>query len=80
MERMSTRRRQDLKKSIMRASRIVNGHLKRKERLRREARLKDLVVKGPYPYTPTVMSWLSEKLGKPSSEITEQEARTAVGA
>jgi hypothetical protein len=59
-------------------SRPTNGHLKRKERARRDARLAELVKKGKYPYTPTVMSWLSKKLNKPSSQITEAEAQTAI--
>jgi hypothetical protein len=54
-------------------SRIRNGKVKKKERQRRQARLVEMVKKGKLPYTPTVMSWLSVALDKPSSRITPQD-------
>ena len=45
-------------------SRIVNGHMKKNERARRDARILELVKKNKLPYTPRILSWLSEKLDK----------------
>ncbi len=54
-------------------SRRVNGVLKVKERARRDARIGALVQQGKLPYIPSVMSWLSSKLDKPSTLITQEE-------
>jgi len=51
-------------------SRRRNGIVKVKEHARRDARLLDVVKTGKLPYLPYVMSWLSEKLDKPSRQIT----------
>jgi hypothetical protein len=56
-------------------SRPVNSAAKKKERTRRDALLKELLQKGKLPYTPTVMSWLSEKLGKKSQYITQEDVQ-----
>ena len=75
---MPTRREtRDLRQHDQRVSRVENGHLKRKERARREARMKELLAKGTYPYTPTIMSWLSAHLDKPSHRITAEDAKNA---
>jgi hypothetical protein len=37
-----------------------------------------LVKKGTFPYIPSVMSWLSEKLGKPASRITADDVKSVV--
>jgi hypothetical protein len=55
------------------ASRLRNGIVKVKERARREARMLDTVKKGKLPYLPHVMSWLSVKLDKPSTRITQSD-------
>jgi hypothetical protein len=57
----------------MALSRRVNGMLKMKERIRRDARLTELVKKGKLPYTPAILSWLSVKLDKPSSRIGQAD-------
>jgi hypothetical protein len=75
MQRMSTRKRMDFIRGKGQVSRVENGHLKRKERAARDARMAELIGKGTFPYTPAVMSWVSTKLGKPSTQITEAEAR-----
>lgn len=67
------RKRKDRILAGQHTSRIENGHLKRDERERREARLKDLVQKGSLPFTPTVLSWLSVKLDKPGRLITQAD-------
>ncbi len=67
------RDRKDLTLHLQRVSRETNGHLKRAERERRETRLKTLLQKGKLPYTPTIMSWLSAEVNKPSKQITQAD-------
>ena len=50
-------------------SRRVNGTRKTKERARRDHRMHEIIAKNKFPYTPSIMSWLSIQLDKPSSEI-----------
>ena len=57
----------------MKTSRRKNGVLKVKERVRRTARMKTILKNGKLPYTPPVMSWLSEQLDKPSTRITQTD-------
>jgi predicted DNA-binding transcriptional regulator len=57
----------------MAKSRRENGMIKVKERVRRDLRMTETVKKGSLPYIPAVMSWLSVKLDKPSSEITADD-------
>ncbi len=75
MQRMSTRKRMDFIRGKGQVSRVENGHLKRKERASRDTRMAELLAKGTFPYTPAVMSWVSTKLGKPSSQVTADEAK-----
>jgi hypothetical protein len=60
-----------------RVTRAANSLLKRKERASRDKRMAALIQKGKFPFSPAVQSWLSQKLGKPASRITEAEARAA---
>ncbi len=76
-ERMSTRLRYDRIRDKGAISRTENGHLKRKERANRDARMKKLITTGKYPYTPAVQSWLSTQLGVPFRQITEEQAKAA---
>jgi hypothetical protein len=73
--RMSTATRMDRARANGKISRIENGHLKRKERANRDKKMVELLKKGTFPYIPSVMSWVSEKLGKPSTQVTEAEAK-----
>jgi hypothetical protein len=57
----------------MKESRRKNGALKKKEHVRRDARMRTLLKQGQVPYVPSVMSWLSRKLDKPSSRITQAD-------
>ena len=50
-------------------SRRVNGTRKTKERTRRDRRMHEIIAKNTFPYTPSIMSWISVQLDKPSSEI-----------
>lgn len=74
-ERMSTATRMDRIRADGKISRIVNGHLKRKERANRDKKMAELINSGKFPYTPSIQSWVSEKLGKPFTQVTEAEAR-----
>lgn len=75
-DRMSTRLRYDRIRDNHAISRTVNGHLKRKERDNRDKRMAALITKGPFPYTPAVQSWISEKLGIPFTKVTEEQAKS----
>ncbi len=71
---MGVRRdRLDLRIVEMQESRLENGHKKRKERVRQDIRLKDLLTKGKLPYTPTIISMLSKKIDKPGTRITQAD-------
>ena len=55
-----------------------NRFFKDKERGRRDARIKATLKSGSLPYHPTVMSWLSRKLDKPSTKITPQDVKSVL--
>jgi hypothetical protein len=57
----------------MALSRRVNGIRKMKERERRTTRMVEILKKGKLPYTPSVMSWLSQTLDKPSGRIVQAD-------
>ena len=73
-ERMSTSTRMDRARANGKISRIENGTLKRKERAKRDAKMVELLKKGKFPYIPSMQTWVSEKLGKPFTQVTEAEA------
>jgi hypothetical protein len=52
-----------------------NRIFKDRERARRDARMVDAVRAGKLPYAPTVMSWLSRQLDKPSTKITSADVK-----
>ena len=71
---MGARRiRREQRRVDMAESRLVNGIRKVKERARRQDRLRTIVKGGKLPYSPTVMSWISMELDKPSRLITQAE-------
>lgn len=71
---MGARRiRRELRQKDMKESRLRNGIGKVAERDRRDARMMSIVKKGKLPYLPAVMSWLSEKLDKPSRLLTQDD-------
>jgi hypothetical protein len=73
---MGARRiRREQRQYDMALSRRVNGMKKTKERARREARMREILQKGKFPYTPSVMSWLSVQLDKPSTKIVEADVQ-----
>ena len=59
-------------------SRRVNGMKKDDERERRAERIKALIGKGKFPYTPVIRSWLSQELNKPTSQITEDDVKKLI--
>lgn len=75
-DRMSTRVRYDRIRDNHAISRTKNGHLKRKERANRDARMANLVKTGAFPYTPAVQSWISVQLGIPFTQVTEEQAKS----
>ncbi len=55
-----------------------NRVVKTKERTRRDARMLDKIKAESPPYTPTVMSWLSQKLDKQASKIRPEDIKSLV--
>lgn len=74
-DRMSTAARMDRQRANAKISRIENGHLKRKERAQRDAKMVALIKAGQFPYIPSVMSWASVRLGKRAALLTEAEVK-----
>ncbi len=56
-------------------TRNENSLKKDKEAVRRREDIVKLINAGTFPYTPTVMSWLSMEMGKKSSQLTEAEVK-----
>jgi hypothetical protein len=78
---MGARRiRRNQRRFDMAESRTVNGHLKTRERARRESRMLGLLKAGKFPYTPSLMSWVSRELDKPTSKITAADVGKLVKA
>jgi hypothetical protein len=76
---MGARRiRREQRQADMAQSRQVNGIRKVAERERRRLRMIGLIKQSKLPYTPSVMSWLSEQLDKPSRLITQGEVDNLV--
>ena len=78
-KRMSTARRMDRQRDNAAVTRAENGVRKRKERANRDKRMKEIILKGSWPFTPAIMSWVSTQLGKPTRRITETEVWRLVG-
>lgn len=71
---MGARRiRREQRRVDMAESRHRNGILKAGERVRRANRMKVILKQGKLPYTPPVLSWLSEQLNKPGRLITQAD-------
>jgi hypothetical protein len=77
---MGARRiRREQRQVDMADSRLRNGVVKVKERVRRDARMLETVKKGRLPYTPPVLSWLSVRLKKPGRLITQEDVQKLLG-
>jgi hypothetical protein len=71
---MGARRiRREQRQTDQKLSRLRNGVVKVKERKNRDVRMLGILKKGKPPYLPSVMSWLSSKLDKPSRLISAAE-------
>ena len=57
----------------MALSRRTNGMVKTKERARRQIRMVEIIKKLDFPYTPSVMSWISGELDTPTKQITKAD-------
>ena len=79
-ERMSTATRMDRARANGKVTRVENGHLKRKARQARDKRMHELLAKGTFPYTPGIMSWVSVKLAKPTTQITADDVKSVAHA
>lgn len=55
-----------------------NALRKTRERVCRDARMLDAIKSGSLPYLPWVMSWLSDKLEKRSTRITQADVEKVV--
>lgn len=71
--KMSRKLRRHLRQVDAIETKLVNRVGKTKERARRDERMVAKLKAGSLPYTPPVMSWLSRKLEKASSRITQNE-------
>lgn len=60
------------------ATRKVNSLKKAAECGRREKQIISLLKEGELPYTPGIMSWLSDKLGKKAKQITTEDVKTLI--
>lgn len=67
----SRKLRKTLQQLDQRASRSDNSKRKINERVRRNSRLVAALKAGKLPYTPTIMSWLSQAIEKPSTQIVQ---------
>jgi hypothetical protein len=78
---MGARRiRREQRRVDMAESRRCNGSRKVAERDRRRLRMIELIKQGQLPYTPAVMSWLSQQLNKPSRLIVQSEVDKMINA
>ena len=70
-------RRDRLNKRLANAivTRRVNSTKKEAERCRREQQMIAIMKQSQFPYTPGVMSWLSVKLDKKSSQIIAADVK-----
>ena len=71
-ERISTARRMGLLRDRKAIIRTVNGHRKAKSRARIEIKIREMIGRGKFPYTPVVSNHVCVALGVPSSELTPE--------
>jgi hypothetical protein len=69
------RKRREMRQYDQAQSRLRNGKLKAKERIRRDERMLELAKGAKPPYAPSLLSWLSVKLNKSGSRITEADVK-----
>lgn len=69
------RDRLDKRLAVAKVTRQKNSLKKGMERIRREKQMFSLLKAGKLPYTPGVMSWLSERLDKKTTQITQADIK-----
>ncbi len=74
------RDRLDKRQANQRATRQRKSFIKALESNRREKQIIEILKKGQMPYTPGVMSWLSVKLNKKASRITQQDIQQLIAS
>jgi len=57
------------------STKIRNGKIKSAERVRRDARMLATVKGGSLPFAQGIMSWLSARLDKKASRITQADLK-----
>ncbi|MFC1782250.1 hypothetical protein ACFL02_01525 [Planctomycetota bacterium] len=65
----------DKRNAAATSTRRKNSARKTAERTRREESMLAILKQGQFPYTPGVMSWLSERLDKKASRITPADVK-----
>ena len=70
----------DLRQKNAKETRCINGARKSKEQARRTSRMMAKLQAGSLPYTPGVMSWLTNELGKPTHRIDAADIKALVKA
>jgi len=76
---MGARRiRREQRQVDMALSRRTNGLRKMAERERRAERMKAIIKSSKFPYTPSIMSWISMQLDKPTSRIVQADVDALV--
>lgn len=70
----------ELRQQTAAQTKRANGPHKDKERSRRRSRMIAKLQAGRLPYTPGVMSWLTDELGKPVHRISAADVKALVGA
>jgi hypothetical protein len=76
LRRIGSKQRQKARAKVHRR----NSIRKARGRASRDRTMLELVKARPMPYVPGVMSWLSAKLDKPASQITQADVDTLTAA
>jgi hypothetical protein len=66
------------KRSDAATTKAENRIVKTKERIRRDARMLAKIKGADLPFTPPVMSWLSQQIGKRSTLITAEDIKSLI--
>lgn len=77
---MRRRQRLDLRQAEAATTKGINKKRKDKERSRRSSRMAVKLEAGELPYTPVVMSWLSETLDKPANRIQTADVKALLAS
>lgn len=70
----------ELRQKTAAETKCANAPRKSKEQIRRKSRMLAKLQAGSLPYTPGVMSWLTDELGKPVHRIDAADIKALVTA